>query len=89
MTIIRLLHSLPKHTHTHTLHPMVKMLILSCLTGVAGAPLPEYAPPFQAEVGSSPTFEEMQMLVVRAKKRPKFPEVWKETNQVRITYDWR
>ena len=58
---------------------------MTFLTVITGAPLPEYAPPFQAEVGSNPTFEEMQMLVVRAKKRPKFPEVWKETNQVRIT----
>lgn len=44
--------------------------------------MPDYAAPYQAEVGSSPTFEEMQMIVVRAKRRPKFPEVWKDTNQV-------
>ncbi|KAK7092728.1 hypothetical protein V1264_008428 [Littorina saxatilis] len=54
---------------------------LRCVDLFQGAPLPEYAPPFQVEVGSNPTFEDMQMLVVRAKKRPKFPEVWKETNQ--------
>ena len=47
-----------------------------------GAPLPEYNPAFHAETGSNPTFEQMQMTVVRNKIRPKFPEVWKETNSV-------
>lgn len=51
-----------------------------CVDLYQGAPLPEYAPPFQAEVGSNPTFEDMQMAVARNKKRPRFPEVWKETN---------
>lgn len=54
---------------------------MRCVDLYQGAPVPEYKPPFHAEVGANPTFEEMQMIVVRAKRRPKFPEVWKETNQ--------
>ena len=44
--------------------------------------MPEYSLPFQAEAGSHPSFEEMQMLVSRNKIRPKFPEVWKDYNPV-------
>ena len=44
--------------------------------------MPEFALPFQAEAGSHPTFEEMQLLVSRNKIRPKFPEVWKDYNPV-------
>lgn len=46
-----------------------------------GCPLPEFMLPYQAEAGSHPTFEEMQVLVSRNKVRPKFPEVWKDYNQ--------
>ena len=46
--------------------------------------MPEFALPFQAEAGSHPTFEEMQLLVSRNKIRPKFPEVWKDYNPVCI-----
>ncbi|XP_041371849.1 uncharacterized protein LOC121385295 [Gigantopelta aegis] len=46
-----------------------------------GAPVPEYMLPYQAEVGAHPSFEEMQVLVSRNKARPKFPEIWKDTNQ--------
>ncbi|XP_076437402.1 uncharacterized protein LOC143276663 [Babylonia areolata] len=56
-------------------------IAMRCVDLYQGAPVPEYTPPFQTEIGSSPTFEEMQLMVVRAKKRPRFPEVWKETNQ--------
>lgn len=45
-----------------------------------GCPMPEFTLPFHAEVGSHPTFEEMQLLVSRNKVRPKFPEVWKDYN---------
>lgn len=45
-----------------------------------GCPMPEYSLPFQAEAGSHPSFEEMQMLVSRNKIRPKFPEIWKDYN---------
>ncbi|KAK7480963.1 hypothetical protein BaRGS_00027778, partial [Batillaria attramentaria] len=56
-------------------------IAMRCVDLYQGAPVPEYKPPFHAEVGANPTFEEMQMIVVRGKRRPKFPEVWKETNQ--------
>ncbi|XP_013405351.1 uncharacterized protein LOC106170149 [Lingula anatina] len=46
-----------------------------------GLPVPEYKLPFQAEVGTHVSFEEMQLLVSRNKQRPAFPDVWKDTNQ--------
>ncbi|KAH9492437.1 hypothetical protein Btru_051109 [Bulinus truncatus] len=51
-----------------------------CLDLYQGAPVPDYQLPFQAEAGIHPTFEEMQVLVVKYKSRPKFPEVWKDSN---------
>ncbi|KAL4228707.1 Bone morphogenetic protein receptor type-2 [Mactra antiquata] len=46
-----------------------------------GCPMPEFTLPYSAELGSHPTFEEMQINVSRNKIRPKFPEVWKDYNQ--------
>ena len=48
--------------------------------------MPEFTLPFQAEAGSHPTFEEMQLLVSRNKIRPKFPEVWKDYNPVCVLF---
>ncbi|XP_035994556.1 bone morphogenetic protein receptor type-2 [Fundulus heteroclitus] len=45
-----------------------------------GEAVPEYQLAFQAEVGNHPSFEDMQILVVREKHRPRFPEVWKENS---------
>jgi len=45
-----------------------------------GLPTPEYKLPFELEVGSNPTFEEMQVLVSQNKVRPMFPDTWKDTN---------
>ena len=42
---------------------------------------PDYMLPFQKELGLHPTFEEMQMIVSKNKKRPMFPEVWRDNNQ--------
>lgn len=47
-----------------------------------GCPMPEFTLPYSAELGSHPTFEEMQVNVSRNKIRPKFPDVWKDYNQV-------
>jgi len=52
-----------------------------CVDLYQGCPMPEFQLPFQAEAGSPPSFEEMQLLVSRNKVRPKFPEVWKDYNQ--------
>ncbi|GFR65451.1 receptor protein serine/threonine kinase [Elysia marginata] len=51
-----------------------------CMDLYQGAPMPDYQLPFQAETGSHPLFEELQVLVVKYKTRPKFPEVWKDTH---------
>ncbi|MEQ2173695.1 hypothetical protein GOODEAATRI_000011, partial [Goodea atripinnis] len=45
-----------------------------------GEAVPDYQLAFQAEVGNHPSFEDMQILVVREKHRPGFPEVWKENS---------
>ncbi|KAG0710835.1 Bone morphogenetic protein receptor type-2 [Chionoecetes opilio] len=45
-----------------------------------GLQTPPYMLPFQAEIGLHPSFEQVQVLVVRNKARPLFPSVWKDTN---------
>ncbi|RUS83764.1 hypothetical protein EGW08_008470, partial [Elysia chlorotica] len=51
-----------------------------CVDLYQGTPVPEYQLPFQVEAGSHPLFEELQVLVVKYKTRPKFPDVWKDTH---------
>ncbi|KAL9966078.1 hypothetical protein ACROYT_G024092 [Oculina patagonica] len=43
-------------------------------------PVPDYKPPFEAELGPSFTNEAMQEFVARQKKRPGFPDVWKHNH---------
>uniref|UniRef100_A0A3P8SVB8 receptor protein serine/threonine kinase n=1 Tax=Amphiprion percula TaxID=161767 RepID=A0A3P8SVB8_AMPPE len=45
-----------------------------------GEAVPDYQLAFQAELGNHPSFEDMQVLVVREKQRPRFPEAWKENS---------
>ncbi|XP_051815340.1 bone morphogenetic protein receptor type-2-like [Acanthochromis polyacanthus] len=45
-----------------------------------GEAVPDYQLAFQAELGNHPSFEDMQVLVVREKQRPRFPEPWKENS---------
>ncbi|KAM9342796.1 bone morphogenetic protein receptor type-2-like isoform 2-T4 [Pholidichthys leucotaenia] len=47
-----------------------------------GEPVPEFQLAFQAELGNHPSFEDMQVMVVREKHRPRFPEAWKENSLV-------
>ena len=54
------------------------------LCDVLGLPTPDYRLPFEAEVGVHPSFEDMQVAVSRNKLRPAFPDMWKNTNMVRI-----
>ena len=51
----------------------------------AGLPVPDYQLPFTSELGQHPSFEDMQMFVSKHKLRPSFPDVWKDTNQVKYT----
>ena len=46
-------------------------------------PIEEYRLPFEEEVGSHPTLEDMQLAVVHLKLRPKFREDW-FAHQVRL-----
>lgn len=43
-----------------------------------------YQMPFEEQVGLHPTFEDMQILVSRERKRPQFPDAWKQNSQVRM-----
>nr|XP_058972784.1 bone morphogenetic protein receptor type-2-like [Pocillopora verrucosa]XP_058972785.1 bone morphogenetic protein receptor type-2-like [Pocillopora verrucosa] len=43
-------------------------------------PVPDFRPPFEAELGSSITSEDIQDYVARQKKRPGFPDVWKHNH---------
>ncbi|XP_014662897.1 PREDICTED: serine/threonine-protein kinase par-1-like [Priapulus caudatus] len=54
---------------------------MRCSDLFQGLELPEYQLPFQEEVGPHPSFEDMQDVVCRNKWRPRFPDVWKDTNQ--------
>ncbi|XP_063951990.1 bone morphogenetic protein receptor type-2-like [Lytechinus pictus] len=40
-----------------------------------------YQMPFEEQVGLHPTFEDMQVLVSRERKRPQFPDAWKQNSQ--------
>ncbi|XP_053295074.1 bone morphogenetic protein receptor type-2 isoform X1 [Pleuronectes platessa] len=47
-----------------------------------GETAPEHQLAFQAELGNHPSFDEMQILVVREKHRPRFPDAWKDNSPV-------
>ncbi|XP_070536397.1 bone morphogenetic protein receptor type-2-like isoform X1 [Ptychodera flava] len=51
-----------------------------CYDLFPGVPVPDYQLPFEAIIGQHPNFEEMQVLVSREKKRPQFPDAWKENH---------
>ncbi|XP_038058132.1 bone morphogenetic protein receptor type-2-like [Patiria miniata] len=46
-----------------------------------GGDVPPYKLPFSDELCPHPTFEDMQVHVSRGRKRPAFPDAWKENNQ--------
>ncbi|XP_022088502.1 bone morphogenetic protein receptor type-2-like [Acanthaster planci] len=46
-----------------------------------GGNVPPYKLPFADELCQHPTFEDMQVHVSRGRKRPAFPDAWKENNQ--------
>ncbi|KAK8763268.1 hypothetical protein V5799_034122 [Amblyomma americanum] len=45
-----------------------------------GMSVPDYKMPFEAEVGTHPSTDQMQVLVARHKARPLFPDIWKDSN---------
>ncbi|XP_032816929.2 bone morphogenetic protein receptor type-2-like [Petromyzon marinus] len=51
-----------------------------CTDLFPGESVPDFQLAFQEEAGSHPTVEEMQVLVSREKRRPRFPDTWKENS---------
>ncbi|XP_055625801.1 bone morphogenetic protein receptor type-2 [Toxorhynchites rutilus septentrionalis] len=49
--------------------------------------IPEYRAPYEEEVGTNPSFEQMQVLVSRNKARPRFPLNYESSVAVRIVQD--
>ena len=47
-----------------------------------GEPVPDYKPPYEAELGASITSEHIREFVARQKQRPGFPDVWKNNHPV-------
>ncbi|PRD34059.1 UNVERIFIED_CONTAM: Bone morphogenetic protein receptor type-2 [Trichonephila clavipes] len=45
-----------------------------------GLEVPPYKLPYEAEIGTEPTMEQMQTLVAKHKSRPLFPDIWNTTN---------
>lgn len=52
-----------------------------------GQPTPPYKAPYELEVGSHPSFDQMQSLVVRHKARPLFPTGWGGGAAVKLIRD--
>ncbi|XP_075161443.1 kinase protein wishful thinking [Haematobia irritans] len=52
-----------------------------------GQPTPPYKAPYELEVGSHPSFDQMQSLVVRHKARPLFPAGWGGGPAVKLIRD--
>ena len=48
-------------------------------------PVPDYKPPFEVELGPSITSEHIRDYVARQKRRPGFPDVWKNNHPVRTS----
>nr|XP_006816222.1 PREDICTED: uncharacterized protein LOC102810094 [Saccoglossus kowalevskii] len=51
-----------------------------CYDLFPGGPVPEYELPFMSEIGSHPSFEDVQVFVSREKRRPAFPDAWKKNH---------
>lgn len=51
-----------------------------CIDLYQGIEVPQYKLPFEQEVGLTPTFDQMKVLVTRNKARPLFPDIWKDSN---------
>lgn len=49
-----------------------------------GSEVPPYRMPYESEIGHHPTFEQMQVLIVRHKARPLFPETWKDSTAIKL-----
>ncbi|XP_043247137.1 activin receptor type-2A-like [Amphibalanus amphitrite] len=51
-----------------------------CVDPYQGMEVPPYRLPYEAEIGTHPTIDQMQVLVTRNRARPLLPDVWKDTN---------
>ena len=65
------------HTHAHT-HPF----LISCVFAFLEGATPEFQLAYEAELGSSPTHNELWSLAVEKRQRPAIPTAWKSFGQV-------
>ncbi|GFT27346.1 bone morphogenetic protein receptor type-2 [Nephila pilipes] len=69
-----------KQTDVYALGLVMWEVSSRCLDLYQGLEVPPYKLPYEAEVGTDPTMEQMQTLVAKHKSRPLFPDIWKTTN---------
>jgi len=69
-----------KQIDVYALGLMLWEVASRCSDLYQGMPVPVYKLPYEDEVGLRPSFEDMQNTVSKDKIRPKFPDVWKDTN---------
>nr|XP_033795609.1 anti-Muellerian hormone type-2 receptor isoform X2 [Geotrypetes seraphini] len=53
-----------------------------CSSLYPGSAVPDFQLAFEAELGSEPTFSTLRELVLEERRRPKFPELWKQNSQI-------
>ncbi|XP_042899660.1 bone morphogenetic protein receptor type-2-like isoform X2 [Parasteatoda tepidariorum] len=69
-----------KQIDVYSLGLILWELATRCTDLFQGVDVPEYKAPFVAEIGTHPSMEQLQHLVVKLKARPLFPDIWKDTN---------
>ncbi|CAL1263730.1 unnamed protein product [Larinioides sclopetarius] len=69
-----------KQTDVYALGLVMWEVSSRCTDLYQGLEVPAYRLPYEAEVGTEPTMEQMQTLVVKHKSRPLFPDIWKTSN---------
>ncbi|KAG8195405.1 hypothetical protein JTE90_001417 [Oedothorax gibbosus] len=69
-----------KQTDVYALGLIIWEIATRCVDLYQGVEIPPFKLPYEVEVGTDPTMEKMQTLVVKHKSRPLFPDIWKTTN---------
>ena len=69
-----------KQTDVYALGLIMWEIATRCSDLYQGIKVPDYKQPFELEIGSHPTYEQMQVLVTKHKARPLFPGIWKDSN---------